>query len=78
MYAQHTKAGVAKPLARGPNSRLGGHWRAGYSGIYVIYAKKYVAKMHCSAIISIKSHSFGYTFTAFAAKCCCGGEVNKR
>jgi len=53
------RAGVAKRLTLGPNSRLPGHWRAGYSAIYVIYAK--IVKMYCSAIITIKSHHFLYT-----------------
>jgi len=33
-------------LTRGPNSRLPGHWRVGYSAIYVIDAKIGV-KMYC-------------------------------
>jgi len=33
------RLGWVNVLTRGPNSRLPGHWRAGYSAIYVIYAK---------------------------------------
>jgi len=37
--SQRSKPRLANFLTRGPNSRLPGHWRVGYSATYVIYAK---------------------------------------
>jgi len=53
-------------LTEGPNSQLPGHRRAGYSAIYVIYAK-WVIKMYCSTIITTKLHHFFSPFYSVAA-----------
>jgi len=63
-------------LTREPNSRLSGHWRAGYRAVYVVYAK-------IGSILQYNNNNkitpFFYTFIAlFATKCCCGRQVNKR
>ena len=72
------KAEVANLFSRRPHSRLPGYWRAGYSAIYVTYAKL-VVNVYCITIMTMKSHHFVYIFVALiAAKCWCGRRVSKR
>jgi len=74
-------------LTEGPNSQLPGHRRAGYSAIYVIYAK-WVIKMYCSTIITTKLHHFFHLFIALlrqtsqqetgSSQCCCTAVYSRK